>query len=139
MNAIVRSVDINSGIEKVWAFITQADKIAQWLMPNTFVGAVGTKFTMDCPPGVGSGAPVACEVRELRPPANGLARLVYTWVIDQPLTETLLEIDLTQMQGFTRLALVHSGWAPGESELRSRHENGWDFLLGTRLVEALKA
>jgi uncharacterized protein YndB with AHSA1/START domain len=137
MNDIVRSIEIQSDIDRVWSFLTTPDKIAQWLMPNTFVPRVGSEFTMDCPPGIGSGAPVACKVKEFRRPENGRARLVYSWVIDQPLTETLLEIDLTELAGATRLDLVHSGWAEGESELRSRHDMGWDFILGTRLVAAL--
>lgn len=133
MAHIHRSITIVALIDDVWAYLTESDKIAQWLMPNTFQARQGHTFTMDCPPGLGSGAPVQCEIKELQPPADGRARLVYTWVIDQPFTETLLEIDLIEIADTTRCDIVHSGWAEGESDLRTRHDEGWDFLLGTRL------
>ena len=97
MTYIHRSITILALIDDVWEYLTETDKIAEWLMPNTFVAQEGHHFTMDCPPGIGSGAPVRCEVKELKPPHDGRARLVYTWVIDSPYTETLLEIDLVEV------------------------------------------
>jgi uncharacterized protein YndB with AHSA1/START domain len=138
MAHIHRSITIVALIDDVWAFLTESDKIAQWLMPNTFEAEQGHAFTMDCPPGIGSGEPVHCEVKELEPPEHGRARLVYTWVIDNPFTETLLEIDLIEIANTTRCDLVHSGWDEGESDLRTRHAMGWDFLLGTKLRELLE-
>lgn len=138
MAHIHRSVTIMAMIDDVWAFLTESDKIAQWLMPNSFEARRGHQFTMDCPPGIGSGTPVQCEIRELQPPESGRARLVYTWVIDQPFTETLLEIDLVEVAGSTRCDIVHSGWEEGESDLRTRHAMGWDFLLDTRLRALLE-
>ena len=134
MTYIVRSMQIEAQIGDVWSYLTQPEKIAQWLMTNTFSAEVNHKFTMDCPPGIGSGAPIDCEVKEISPPnKNGRARLVYTWVIDKPFTETLLEIDLLEVSGSTNLDLVHSGWAEGESELHTRHAQGWDHILETVL------
>ena len=92
---------------------------------------------MDCPPGVGSGAPVNCQIKEIVPPAAGRARLVYSWLIDNPFTETLLAIDLTEIAKGTQLDLVHSGWDEGENDLRTRHAMGWDHLLGTVLRDML--
>lgn len=138
MTYIHRSITIFALIDDVWEYLIEADKIAEWLMPNTFVAQEGHQFTMDCPPGIGSGAPVRCEVKELKPPHDGRARLVYTWVIDSPYTETLLEIDLVEVAEATRCDLVHSGWDPGDSTLRDRHEQGWDMLLDNRLRALLE-
>ncbi|MCP4305606.1 MAG: SRPBCC domain-containing protein [bacterium] len=137
MDAIRRSITIQAPIDRVWAYLTESDKIAAWLMPNTFSPVAGRSFTMDCPPGIGSGAPVQCEVTELRPPTRSGARLAYTWTIDQPPTETLLTIDLTRTGDATRLDLEHSGWeqlGPEDSYVRDRHEQGWDMLLNQRLL-----
>ena len=101
-------------------------------MPNSFQPIDGHVFTMDCPPGIGSGAPVACQIREIAPPSDGRARLAYTWTIDQPLTETLLVIDLNERDGTTTLELDHEGWddlGPAGRHLRERHEQGWGLLL----------
>jgi uncharacterized protein YndB with AHSA1/START domain len=142
MNDIRRSVAIDAPIDDVWAYLTQSDKLAQWLMPNTIEPRLGHVFTMDCPPGIGSGAPVECVVKEIAPPANGRARLVYSWTIDQPFVETLLAVDLRAENGGTRLDLVHSGWGalgPDDAYVRDRHEQGWDMLLGTALPAAINA
>ncbi len=136
MNEIRKSVTFAAPIARVWLWLTDSEKLARWLMPNTFRPAVGARFTMDCPPGIGSGAPVACEVQELVPPADGRARLVYSWTIDRPLVESLLEIDLVAEGAMTRLNLVHSGWDqldPADLHIRDRHDPGWDMLLGTVL------
>ena len=137
MSPIRKSVEFAAPIGRVWAWLTESEKINAWLMPNTFRAEVGARFTMDCPPGVGSGAPIACEVRECVPPAAGRARLVYTWVFDRPPPlSTLLEIDLEEAGGTTRLRLVHSGWEalePDEAFVRDRHDKGWDMRLGTML------
>lgn len=138
MAHIHRSITIGALIDDVWAYLTESDKIAEWLMPNTFSAQKGHEFTMDCPPGIGSGSPVQCQIKELEPPENGRARLVYTWVIDQPFTQTLLEIELIEIAQATRCDLVHSGWDEGESDLRTRHAKGWDLILGTRLRALLE-
>lgn len=140
MDAIRRSITIQAPIDRVWAYLTERDKIAAWLMPNTFAPVAGRHFTMDCPPGIGSGAPVECEITELQPPTATGARLAYTWTIDQPLIETLLTIDLTATGDATRLDLEHSGWqklGPEDGYVRDRHEQGWDRILSQRLVPRL--
>ena len=138
MTHIHESVQIAASIEEVWAYFTQSDKIAEWLMPNTFQAGLGETFTMDCPPGIGSGAPISCEIQELSAPADGAARLVYTWVIEDPRADTLLDISLRQVNDTTYVDIIHSGWPDGEEELRTRHEMGWKHLLGDRLRGCLE-
>ena len=136
MSDIRRSIEFDASVETTWAYLTESDKIAQWLMPNTFQAVLGHRFTMDCPPGLGSGEPIDAVVTEIVPPANNRAHLVYTWRIEHPLRETVVEIHLTETNGVTRLDLTHSGWdnlTPEEAHIRERHDQGWDFLLGQRL------
>ena len=136
MAEIRRTISFNAPIGRVWAYITDSEKIARWLMPNDFLPTDGHAFKMDCPPGVGSGAPVTCQIRQIAPPSDGRARLSYTWTIDQPLTETLLTIDLHERDGTTTMDLVHSGWndmnAAGRA-LLDRHGDGWTMLLNQAL------
>ena len=138
MAHILRSITIDADIGDVWDFLTDSAKIAQWLMPNTFQPRLHHEFTMDCPPGIGSGDPIQCKLLEFSPPKRNQARLVYTWIINDPRTETLLEINLIEVNGATRLDLVHSGWDDGESDLKSRHEMGWDYLLQNKLRTLLE-
>ena len=141
MSDIRRSVDFKAPIERVWAFLTEREKIAEWLMPNTFAAVEGHRFTMDCPPGIGSGAPVECTVMRIEPPKAGRAHLTYTWTIDAPALKTVLSLDLSQTGDVTRLDLVHSGWeplGPDDRHVRDRHEQGWDVLLEVRLRPLLE-
>lgn len=138
MNEIRRSVLLRAPIALVWDYLTQADKIALWLMPNDFEPVSGHNFTMQCDPAMGSGSQIQAEVLEIDPPR----RLVYSWLIEIPPLETVLSIDLTEDDAGTRLDLVHSGWAglaSDQGELTSRHEMGWDFMLNERLPAALKS
>ena len=141
MADIRRTVDFEAPIDRVWAYLTDSDKIAQWMMPNNFLPIDGRAFTMDCPPGIGSGAPVKCVITALEAPADRRARLAYSWEIDKPPLTTLLTIDLVERDGVTRLDLVHSGWeplGPDDGYVRDRHEMGWDQLLEHRLRALLE-
>lgn len=138
MTHIHESVQIEAPIEEVWTYFTDSAKIAEWLMPNSFKLQHSGTFTMDCPPGIGSGAPIACEIREFSAPSDGAARLVYTWVISEPRTETVLEVTLQQINQTTHVDIVHSGWPDRGDELRTRHEMGWKHLLGERLRSCLE-
>ena len=134
MDDIRQSVSFNAPIERVWNFLTDSELIAKWLMPNTFQAELGHVFSMDCPPGIGSGAPIRSVVTELAPPAGAKsARLSYTWEIDQPALHTEVRIELSEAGGVTRLDLVHSGWqdlAPEHEHIHRRHADGWVHLLG---------
>ena len=138
MGKIIRSININAKLADVWPYFTDSQKIADWLMPNTFEALQGSKFTMDCPPEAGAGEVVECQVKQLKPPKNGIAQLVYTWVINNPYTETLLELELVETAGATRVNLCHSGWELGQSDHKTRHEMGWDHLLINALIPLIE-
>ena len=131
MDDIRRTIEMRAPIDRVWRHLTEPELLSRWLMPNTFRPVLGRAFTMDCPPGIGSGAPIEARVTILEPPAGNRARLAYTWAIDEPPLTTLLDIRLTERGGTTRLDLVHSGWTlePSDAGVRERHAGGWDHLL----------
>ena len=141
MADIRRTIEFRAPIELVWTYLTDSDKIAQWMMPNTFLPVDGRAFTMDCPPGIGSGAPVKCVVTALEAPAGKRAHLAYSWEIDKPPLTTQLTMALREQDGVTTLDLVHSGWqalGPDDGYVRDRHEQGWDQLLEHRLRPLLE-
>ena len=138
MSDIRRSLLLEAPIELVWSYLTESDKLAEWLMPNTFQPIAGHDFTMRCAPMDGSSGIVQAKVMEIEAPR----RLVYSWIIDVPPLETLVAIDLKPEESGTRLTLVHSGWeglADDAIHVRERHAMGWDHLLATALAAALAA
>ncbi len=143
MDDIRQSVSFKAPIERVWAALTDTEIIAKWLMPNTFQAELGHVFSMDCPPGIGSGAPIRSVVTELDPPAGAKsARLSYTWEIDQPVLHTEVRMELSEADGLTRLDLVHSGWqdlAPEHEHVHRRHADGWVHLLGQALRQLVES
>ncbi len=143
MDDIRQSVSFKAPIERVWAALTDTEIIAKWLMTNTFQAELGHVFSMDCPPGIGSGAPIRSVVTELDPPAGAKsARLSYTWEIDQPVLHTEVRMELSEADGLTRLDLVHSGWqdlAPEHEHVHRRHADGWVHLLGQALRQLVES
>jgi len=138
MADIDKSLLLRAPLDLVWGYLSESDKIAQWLMPNDFRAEAGHAFTMRCAPMGGSSGVVEARVVEIDPPR----RLVYSWTIDVPPLETLVTIDLSEEGGATRLVLVHSGWealAPADQHVRQRHEAGWDHMLGTVLAGLVEA
>ena len=46
MEKIEKKVTINASAEKVWAALTEPDKLGEWMMmPTTFEPVVGKEFT----------------------------------------------------------------------------------------------
>lgn len=62
--------------EDVWAAITDAHALAEWLEPNNHQPVVGHKFEFRCDPGICGAGVTECEVLEVDPPR----RLVWSWV-----------------------------------------------------------
>src|SRR5688500_12913615 len=62
--------------EDVWAAITDAHALAEWLEPNDHRAEVGHKFQFRCDPGVCGSGITECEVVE----ADAPRRLVWKWV-----------------------------------------------------------
>jgi len=120
MKFIKKEIVIDAPVEKVWAHLTDPEKIAGWLMPNDFAPATGAAFSLQCP----DEGKISCVVKEIVPPR----RLVYSFRSQVTRVETLVTITLAPEGGGTRLTLVHSGWdalPPEDQGVADQFDGGW--------------
>ncbi len=131
---IRQTVVLNAPIHKVWNAVSTSEGIAEWFMPNNFQPAIGNEFTLRTPYGISH-----CKVTEFDPPN----RLAFTWGEEWHVTFELEELD-----GKTRLTLIHSGWKAGKiikdsgeehSVVRDRMDRGWESSVLPRLRNYVEA
>lgn len=104
--------------DAVWAQLTDAEAIADWLMQTDgFEPAVGARFRLKTEHLSPDGWVVA-EILELDPPR----RMVWSWAGSDGLASTVT-FELTPDGAGTRLKLTHTGEAdPGVADIL---RNGW--------------
>lgn len=128
---IVRTLELNAPIGKVWQYVSTAEGIAAWFMPPSgFEPVVGHEFKLNAGPFGQS----PCKVTAFEPPE----RLSFNWGKDWTLSFELKELP-GDRTGFT---LTHGGWSEesltefGEAHgiVRGRMDGGW-----TGIVAKLKA
>ncbi|MDZ7887249.1 MAG: SRPBCC domain-containing protein [Mycobacterium sp.] len=133
---ITRSIDIAAPITRVWSALTEADLIAQWFGDSAEFEAVagGTGFF---------GWTHHGKHRVLVAQAEKPRLLVYRWAREAdtdpvPGNSTVVRIELSEIEGGTRLALVESGFEELQNPEAAHAENqgGWTAELG-ELVEFL--
>ena len=128
---VKRETQIAAPRASVFAFLTDPDKIVQWM---------GTEATTEMHPGglyllkgVGS-ATARGAFREVVP----VHRLAYSfgWETNDevPPGSGLIEIDLIEQDGGTLLRMTHSG-LPNEAT-RVSHDKGWAHYLGRLTMAA---
>jgi uncharacterized protein YndB with AHSA1/START domain len=124
-------------VERVWHALTDADALAQWLMPNDFAPRLGRRFTFRAE-GEWTGT-IECQVVALEPPT----RVAYTWASGPLQPPTLVTWTLASEGGGTRLRIVHSGFAacgPTGLTVRDILASGWDSkVLRVKLPALLDA
>lgn len=114
--------------DKVWRALTQSWLIAEWLMENDFVAAVGHRFTFRATPLPSWSGIVNAEVTEVEAPH----RLAYRWgdgTESASGLRTLVTWTLTPEPGGTRLRLEHSGFRPPDAPALTRMGGGWPRVL----------
>lgn len=118
----------NHSSEKVWEFLTQAEHIEKWLMPNDFKLELGHQFTFTTNPipDLGLSGTFYCEVLEIDP----LKKLVYSWqggmTKENPTLFTSVQWTLESKDGGTELSLVHTGFKEANEIIRGAMYEGWD-------------
>src|SRR6185312_4128993 len=118
--------------DKVWRMLTQAESLAQWLMPNDFKPSVGHKFTFRTQPMGDWDGVVHCEVLEIRP----LQLLRYSWnggadsnsEYGSKLVSTVTWT-LTAVDGGTRVRMAHEGFGPHNNYAYDAMSGGWGRIL----------
>ena len=124
MKIVKKEIVIEAPAPKVWEYLIDPKKIANWLMPNDFEARIGKKFFLECE----HGGKQACVVKEIVPHQ----KLVYSFQLITPAIETLVTITLAKAGGATRLTLVHSGWdalPQPEQGIADNYDGGWGSFL----------
>jgi len=112
--------------ERVWRAFTDPEALAAWFWPARFA----TTARVDARPGgalrisaEAGGMAVSGTFRTVEPPR----RLVFTWRWDGDDEETLVTVELAEIDGGTALTLTHEGFAEGT--VRDDHRTGWSDCL----------
>ena len=126
-----REVQIAAPPATVFAFLTDPDKIVRWM---------GTEATADPEPGglyllnLAGRATARGQFTEVVP----VHRLAYSFGWEgndrTPPGSSLVEIDLVEESGGTRVKLTHSGLA--DREICDSHEKGWTHYLSRLAITA---
>lgn len=92
-------------VESVWATLTDAEAISDWLMPtDDFRADVGARFRLKTKHLSASGW-IDAEVLELDPPR----RMVWSWSVNDGSEPTTVTFELEPVGEGTRLRLRHEG------------------------------
>lgn len=135
---ITRSIDIVAPIATVWSALTEAHLIRQWLGDSAELEAVagGAGFF---------GWSEHGKFRVVVEQADKPRLLVYRWAREQdtdpvPGNSTTVRIELSEVDGGTRLVLVESGFEqlPDPHAAHTENQGGWTAELGD-LVDFLTA
>ena len=118
--------DFAHGPEKLWRALTQPHLIAEWLMQNDFVPAIGHTFQLR-----GDwGGVLDCEVLAMEPERS----LSYTWNFanDDPAyaLKSVVTFTLTPIATGTRLRVEQSGFRPYQKQAYGGAHAGWKQFLG---------
>jgi len=117
---------------EVWAYLTESELLAQWLMPNDFRAEAGHEFTFRTRPmpAFGFDGIVYCKVVEIVPHK----RLAYTWKggpgPGEITLDTLVEWELREKDHGTELLLHHSGFQERNSMMFGIMDGGWLKNMG---------
>jgi uncharacterized protein YndB with AHSA1/START domain len=111
---------------KVWRALTQPHLMAEWLMQNDFVPAVGPRFQLR---GEWGGV-LDCEVLVLEPETV----LSYTWNhahADAAYNlQSVVTFTLTATDGGTHLKVEQTGFRPEQKQAFGGAKAGWSQFLG---------
>jgi uncharacterized protein YndB with AHSA1/START domain len=126
--------------ETLWAYLTNSELLAEWLMETDFKPVIGHKFQFrtKAKVNVGFDGNIFCQVLEVTP----FRKLSYSWrggpgngriTLDSVVTWTLSE-----QEGGTELLLQHSGFTGLRNALPYLIMNkGWSLILKKRLTKIM--
>lgn len=121
-------------VERVWAAISNADAISEWLFTCDFRPEIGHKFTFRTTPPEGSTwrGWTDIEVLEFSPPT----RMVWAWESAEIDVPTRVIFQLEPVDGGTKLSLSHVGDSTADDI--ASVSGGWPVKLDA-LVDYLGA
>jgi uncharacterized protein YndB with AHSA1/START domain len=122
--ADIRTVTVERDLpfpaERIWRALTQPHLIAEWLMKNDFVPAVGHAFKL-----TGDWGSVDCEVLDIEPPHS----LAYRW--DAMGLESTVTWTLTPIDGGTRLRMDQAGFRRDQEQAFQGARFGWNKFFAS--------
>jgi uncharacterized protein YndB with AHSA1/START domain len=131
--SIVVEGDFPHAPEKVWRALTDAQLVAQWLMPNDIQPNVGRRFTFKTKPMGDWDGVVHCEVLTAEPP--NLLRYSWTGGTEAnskfpPALDTVVTWTLTPIPGGTHLKMEHAGFRSPQNDFAyDAMSPGWGRML----------
>ncbi|MFJ7827143.1 SRPBCC domain-containing protein [Psychrobacillus sp. NPDC096623] len=133
---ITQTVLVEAPIQKVWDYVSTAEGISAWFMPNDFQAQEGYEFTIQSPFG-----PSPCKVLEIDEPH----KLSFQWDTDGWFVTFLLKENGAQ----TEFTLIHGGWKDGDSivskaklpnsAVHSKMEQGWIGIVQNKFKQVVEA
>ena len=125
---ISKEVVFNHGIEQVWNAITKAGELSTWFIKADFKAEKGYQYTFTAEPNEKGCTVISGEVKVATP-----YKLVYSWIVGDTKTETIVTWELTPTASGTKLKLKHSGIAnyAGETAIAmfESFNGGWDNCI----------
>jgi len=112
---------------EVWEYLTQADLIALWLMPNNFKPILGHEFQFQTKPipSLDLDGIFHCKVLEIVP----FQKLIYSWKggsgNDVFSLDTVVEWTLEEYGNGSKLLLKHSGFKETNLAIFTGMTDGW--------------
>lgn len=139
-NTVKKSFFFNAKREVVWSFLTQKDKLAEWLHPAKADFALGQNFTLLSKVVDGEQSEICWgEVLEMDEPSY----LKFTFTI-KPLNGVITTVtwQLEEANGGTKLSLTHDGISADNDAstlgILTALDGGWDGHL-VRLRKAISS
>lgn len=133
---ITQTVLVNASIQKVWNYVSTAEGIESWFMPNDFKLEEGFEFHIQSPFG-----PSPCKVLEIDKPN----RLSFQWDTDGWVVTFILK----EVGDQTEFTLIHGGWKEGEAivekaqrpstVIRDTMSKGWVGIVKQKFKEVVEA
>jgi uncharacterized protein YndB with AHSA1/START domain len=121
---LIKEIETKAPAEKVWEFIANTDFMEQWLMrPIGFPLKVGQEFyfSSSCE---GKESTIQCKILEFE--TN--KRLKFSWVDADFNLDSVVEIQLRESHGITKILFKQTGWQQ-EGTPKSMHEKTWTECL----------
>ena len=125
MNEIRKDLHLAAPVQRVWAFLTDPQKLSMWLMDSDLSTTPGTKFKFTSPPSGRWDGKIYCEIQDI----IENERISYTWSANDIGVNTLVTFDLERTPEGTRLILTHAGFKDALSGSTGRHAAGWAGCL----------
>ncbi len=125
---------------EVWEYLTQAELIALWLMPNNFKPIRGNEFQFTAKPipSLDLDGIFYCKVLEIIP----FQKLTYSWKGGAGngifTLDTVVEWTLEKYANGTKLFLKQSGFKDANLSIFSAMTNGWETNI-QKMINLLNA